>query len=187
MNKFVFKNIFCLLIILFIDNSNALCQKRGFDTNRLGFAYTAGLSLGQETIIGLPKFGGLASYNLSNNKYKRFGGFYKSSIYFGSEVSLFAIVAGAWSISGIAGINLNRFTFESSITRLGISSPDGNVKERETNLNLKLGVILGPVWIRVGPSYFHNESIWQTNFDDFLSINGTYMNIDVTVNMDIEK
>lgn len=138
--------------------------------------FVAGVSAGQETFIGAPKLGAYKEFAISKGRSgtPKFG-FSKASVYVGAETSLFVFFAGVISISANAGFNLAFVTIDNSITRTLVSSPD-NVKYSYTTYNPKLGIHIGPIWLKSGPSFALKQS---EQMDGWLKLNGIHYNFEL--------
>jgi len=114
----------------------------------------------------------------------QFGNFQQNSFYIGSEVSIAVVFAGAISISGTTGFKIGRFTTDCSLTRLWLANPSGDVVSRQTTLNPKFGFMIGPIWVKTGPSFLiTNENIFGESFGNFLHIGQIPFNIELNYNL----
>jgi hypothetical protein len=134
-------------------------QDSGIFDNML---FTVGISAGRETFIGLPKLGAYKEFSLLSQRplhgRKQFSGFGNCSFYAGAEASIFVIFAGVFSVSADAGFAFGPLTIDNSLTRSVIVSPDGGENSYYTTCNPKLGLNIGPVWLKAGPSYAVGKS-----------------------------
>jgi hypothetical protein len=152
--------------------------------NNVQFVGTIGLGLGQENIISFPKLSGLASFRLGRNSGAAYGNFQKDALYVGSEASIVVLFAGAVSISGISGIKKGPLTADCALTRLWLANPDGDIVARQTTLNPKFGVMFGPAWLKVGPSFLlTNEDVFRDIFGDFMHVAGLGINLELNYNL----
>jgi len=168
--------IFGLLIYI---HANILGQSTEPNDN-LKFIGSVGIGIGQENFVSLPKLSAYASYNLLNNIDSTDHNLQKCNIYLGAEVSMFVFFAGAFSISGTAGLQTGPITLDCAITRLWLSDAEGDIAGRQTTLNPKIGGMIGPIWIKAGPSFLlTNENVVSETFGNFMRIGDYYMNVEV--------
>lgn len=170
-----------LLLLGFILNIHATTFGQSTDVHdNLKFIGSVGIGIGQENFVSLPKLGAYASYNLPNNKDTTSHNLQKCNIYLGAEVSMFVFFAGAFSISGTAGLQTGPITLDCAITRLWLSDAEGDIAGRQTTLNPKIGGMIGPIWIKAGPSFLlTNENVVSETFGNFMRIGDYYMNVEV--------
>lgn len=132
--------------------------------------FTLGAQVGQENFFGLKGsilFPYYFSKESSKNKYSRkwsskSGKFEKPCLYAGLDLSAMGLFA-VWFSAGInAGISLKYFTLDNNIAFFGIAGPE-NQFGNHTTYNPKIGVLIGPVWIKAGPSFLINPSQAEVN------------------------
>ena len=112
-----------------------------------------GLSFGQETLIGLPKLGGICRLNFKRAQSIENRPFKGSSFYVGADLSMFVLFAGAFSSGIQAGFKFGPITIDNSFSRLSLMSPESDIVARQTTYNPKIGLVIGPAWLKFGPSY----------------------------------
>lgn len=96
-------------------------------------------------------------------------------MYFGLEGSFFALF-GVWrGIGANAGFNFQRITIDNSLTWFRVSGSDGG-NTIITN-NPKLGLKLGKVWIKAGPSFQINSN---DALENWMKIGQLNYNLEVT-------
>ncbi len=170
--------------ILIFCSLNASAQYYHKSNKLLKFVGAAGIAAGPENLISLPKLSGFASFKLGGKADHRFGNFQRHSFYIGTESSIVILFAAAGSISGVAGFKSDRFTLDCSLTRLWLMNPEGDIVSRQTTLNPKIGVMFGPIWMKVGPSVLMtNENIFRDTFGNFLHIGNVPFNLEVNYNL----
>lgn len=177
--------MFRILIFAFLLFSNCLVFGQYFRPKNdiVQMVGMAGIGVGQENLVGLPKLSGFASFKLGRQSNSKFGNFQKSAFYIGSEASIVVLFAGAASISGTAGFKTGRFTTDCSLSRLWLANSDGDVVARQTTLNPKIGVMIGPVWIKTGPSFLlTNENVFRDLFGNFMHITNIPFNLELNYN-----
>lgn len=171
-----------ILIIGLLLFSNALVfgQHNRPNGDKMQLVGTVGLGVGQENLVSMPKLSGFASFKLGNRSISNHGNFQKNAFYLGSEASVLIFFAGAVSVSGTAGIKVGSLSFDGSLTRLWLANPDGNVVARQTTLNPKMGVMIGPVWLKAGPSFLLTDnSVWRELFGNFMHIDHIACNLEL--------
>lgn len=150
-----------------------------------------GVGLGQEHLLSLPKVSAIYSLGFKQNRRFKFrssrlpfSGIHdlpENGLLFGTEVSMFVLFAGTFSTSALIGIKSGPVTAETSITRQFLASPDGDIVARQSTLNPKLGVKMGPIWLKTGPSFLlGSEDVYGSIFGDFLKIGGTAFNVELS-------
>jgi hypothetical protein len=171
--------LFFLGVLLFF-NSIVLGQHYKSNKDKVRILGSVGLGLGQENLISLPKLSGMVSFKLNNGTYSKLGQLQKFSFYVGTEASIVVFFAGAFSISGTGGFKTGPITTDCSLTKLYLVNPDGNVVARQTTLNPKIGVMIGQVWIKTGPSFLLSEyDIFRETFGNFMHIGNVAFNFEV--------
>lgn len=137
---------------------------------------SAGVSAGQETFIGA-KLGVYREFSLVRDR-RDDRNFRKFSLYAGPEASLFVFFAGVFSFSATGGVALGPFTLDNAVTYTTFVSPNGHAGQDYGSLNPKIGLQLGPVWLKAGPSYLISGStIWGDY--RFLEINEQPWNFEI--------
>jgi hypothetical protein len=138
--------------------------------------FAVGLSAGQETFIGLPKLSAYKAFPLlsKNNKSPKYG-FHRYSIYAGADVSTFVFFAGVFTASGNVGFVAGPVTLDNSLAFTVVSSPESENSNYST-CNPKLGLIIGPIWLKAGPSFaVHGNPDWG----NWMKKNGTCYNVEL--------
>jgi hypothetical protein len=154
-------------------------QGSGFFNNML---FAVGISAGQETFIGFPKLGAYKEFSLTPKAQplhgrKQFSGFGKCSFYVGAEASMLVFFAGAFTISADAGFALGPVTIDNSLTRTVFASPVGDRNSYSTTYNPKLGLNIGPVWLKAGPSFKLGKS--DSPMGNWLTIGNNPYNVEL--------
>lgn len=177
------KQIFILIISL-VFGQMTYAQYFKLKNNSVQFVGAAGIGVGQENLVSMPKLSGLMSIKLGSKSNSKFGNFQKNAFYVGAEGSILIFFTGAWSISGTSGIKINRFTTDCSLTRLWLANPNGSIVSRQTTLNPKFGIMFGPVWLKGGPSFLlTNENIFRDSFGNFMHIGKVPFNLELNYNL----
>lgn len=177
---------FKILIIGFLLFSNSFVFSQYYKPNsgKTQFVGTMGLGVGQENLVSLPKLSGFASFKLGNRSISNHGNFQKNSFYLGAEASIVVFFAGAVSISGTTGLKTGPLSFDCSLTRLWLANPDGDVVARQTTLNPKIGIMMGPVWLKAGPSFLLTDyDIFGESFGNFMHIGNIACNLELNYNL----
>jgi len=127
-----------------------------------GMMFSVGLSAGQETFIGFPKFGAYKQFPIHYARCKGPQlGFRHPAIYAGVDGSLFVFFAGAFSVGPTIGYGHGPFSIDNSLTFTLITQPE-SVNEKNWSYNPKIGINIGPVWLKAGPSFsLYAESDWD--------------------------
>ncbi len=169
-----------ILGLLICAHSNTFGQTTEPYIDNLKFVGSVGIGIGQENFVSLPKLSAYASYNFLNNKEGANQELQNCNIYFGLEASMFVFFAGAFSISGTAGLKAGPVTLDCALTRLWLSDSEGDIVGRQTTLNPKIGGMIGPVWIKAGPSFLlTDENVVSETFGNFMRIDNYYINVEV--------
>lgn len=138
--------------------------------NSSNVIFTLGAQVGQENFFGLkgsilfPYYFSKESsrYKFSRKWNSNNGKFDKPCIYSGLDLSAMGLFA-VWFSAGInAGISLKYITLDNNIAFFGIAGPE-NQFGNHTTYNPKIGVLIGPVWIKAGPSFLINPSQAEVN------------------------
>ncbi len=140
----------------------------------------AGISVGQESFIGLPKLYGLGEFRIAGKQPDY--GFANLSLYGGGELSLFGFHALALGISANTGVAVGPFTIDNSITYTIRRGPSGEKPGNYTTYNPKLGLNIGPIWLKAGPSILLDGK----GIEDWTKINNRYYNFEVLYIFPIE-
>lgn len=141
---------------------------------------SAGITAGQEYFISFPKLSCLREFPLTRNRPKY--GFSNFSFYAGVEGSMFVMYAGVFGISANVGVAIGPFTVDNSITRTAIVGPSGERPGNYTTYNPKLGLNIGPIWLKAGPSILMDGN----GIEDWAKINNRYYNFEVLYIFPIE-
>jgi hypothetical protein len=138
--------------------------------------FAVGIAAGQETFFGAPKFGFYALFPAFQKEAKspKYG-FKSGSFYAGVEGSLFVVFIGIFSVSGTCGLVMNRFTLDHALTCTLVSDPSSNNTTYATS-NPKLGVQLGPVWLKAGPSFLLRG---PADWGDWMLVGNVRLNVDL--------
>lgn len=179
------KNGLIILIFVLLGNISTNAQYYRPRKNNVQFVGSLGIGLGQENLLSLPKLSGLISFEMNRkNNRNRFWNFQKNAFFAGTEVSIVILFGMAVSIAGTVGLKTGPITIDCSITRLILTNPDGVVVSRQTTVNPKLGIILGPVWIKTGPSLLStNPNIFGNTFGNFMHIKAVPFNLEVNYSL----
>ncbi len=137
---------------------------------------TGGIGIGQEYWYGV-QGSVVMQFRLSKKDYfKRYYGFYPVAAYTSIDLNCMGLFA-VWGGVGInGGIALGHFTLDNSLSRWGILGPDGQ-DFGQTLYNPKIGVHIGRVWIKAGPSILLSEERWK---EDQLKLGEMNMNISIS-------
>jgi len=146
------------------------------------FIYSIGVSAGHETVISAPRLGaifaipfeGQTGYARNKASLGRF------SFYTGVEASIFVFFAGTFGISGNAGLKIGPFTIDNSFTHTIVAGPSGE-SHNYSSLNPKVGLKLGPIWIKAGPCYRLRGNF---ELDKWVQIGSIPFNFDILYNTD---
>lgn len=155
-------------------------QLKGQGNNRGGFfddvIFSVGVSAGQETFIGLPKLSAYKALSLSskNHKSSKYG-FPAYSIYAGADVSTFVLFAGVFTASANTGFAIGPLTLDNSLAFTLVTSPESENSNYST-YNPKLGVMVGPVWLKAGPSFALSGN---TDWGNWMKKNRTCYNVEL--------
>ncbi len=143
---------------------------------RNGWMISVGVSAGRETFIGLPKFGVYKQFPMRYTKCKGPQlGFRSPAIYAGVDGSLFVFFAGAFSVGPTLGYGHGPFSVDNSLTITLITSPEG-ANEKNWSYNPKVGVNIGPIWIKAGPSF---QLYTETSWGNWVQIGNVSMNFEL--------
>lgn len=170
-----------LLLLGFILYLQATTFGQSTDVHdNLKFIGSTGIGIGQENFVSLPKLSAYVSYNLLNNNDTTSNTLQKCNIYFGAEASMLVFFGGTFSISGTAGLQTGPITLDCPITRLWLSDAEGDIAGRQTTINPKIGGMIGPIWIKAGPSFLLTDDEFVGDiFGNFMRIGDYYMNVEV--------
>lgn len=141
-----------------------------------GWMISVGISAGRETFIGLPKFGAYRQFPIPYTRCKGPKlGFRQPVVYAGIDGSLFVFFAGAYSVGPTLGYGHGPFSIDNSLTITWITAPESQT-EKNWSYNPKVGVNVGPVWIKAGPSFpLYTETSWA----DWVQIGNVSMNFEL--------
>ncbi len=123
------------------------------DFKRIDLLGHIGVSFGQETLIGLPKLGGICRLNFNRTKSIENRPFKGNSFYVGADLSMLVFFAGAFNTGVQAGFKFGPITIDNSFSQLSLMSPESDIVARQTSYNPKIGLVIGPAWLKFGPSY----------------------------------
>ncbi len=138
--------------------------------------FAVGLSVGQETFIGLPKLSAYKEFPLSSKKNQKAKyGFRTYSIYAGVEASLFVVFAGVFTASANVGFAAGPVTLDNSLAFTRVSDPEGDNSNYST-YNPKLGLMIRPVWLKAGPSFVINGN---PDWGKWMKVNGRCYNVEL--------
>ncbi len=143
-----------------------------------------GLAIGQETFIATPRAGILGEFAIiRRNRNAKMWNFHRFSIYGGAEGSIFGLFVFGGSAAAVGGIKMSVFTLDINASVSGFALNDA--KFGYSTYNPKLGLVLGPVWLKVGPSFQFNgnrEPVWE----DFVTQKGQAYNVEILVSLKLE-
>lgn len=141
-----------------------------------GWMISVGASVGRETFIGLPKFGFYKQFPVHYARCKGPQlGFRAPAFYAGIDGSLFVFFAGAFSVGPTLGYGHGPFSIDNSLSFTLITSPE-SANEKNWSYNPKVGLNIGPVWIKAGPCFpLHTETSWG----DWVQIGNVSMNFEL--------
>jgi hypothetical protein len=143
---------------------------RSAENKTSNVVFAIGAQVGQENFFGVKGsilFPYYFSKESSKNKYSRKwssnkGKFDKPCLYTGLDLSAMGLFA-VWFSAGInAGISLKHITLDNNIAFFGLAGPDNQFGNHLT-YNPKFGILIGPVWIKAGPSFLLNPSQAEVN------------------------
>lgn len=155
--------------------------------SNIDWAGTLGVAMGGENLLSVPKLSGYGSLPFGKRR-KSHRNFSRNAFYFGSEVSLLVFFGGAFSIAAVTGIKAGPITLDCNINRMILSNPNGDIVGRQSTINPKFGCMLGPVWLKVGPSFLLTDTpIWTDITGGFMQIKDTPLNIEVVFDMTWSK
>jgi hypothetical protein len=162
------------LLFSFLFSSGMDAQHaRFFDGMLLG----VGVSAGQENFMGLPKLAAYKDFSLTPDKRGRTKyGFRTCSAYAGADAALFVFFAGAFSASATCGFAVGPFTIDNSFATTTTLNADGDRVYSYRTYNPKIGVNIGPVWLKAGPSYVIGGKVEMGNW---CRIGSTYFNFEI--------
>jgi hypothetical protein len=153
-------------------------RKKNYVFESSPIAY-GGLSLGQETFISTPRGGILGEIVLvRKNRRGRLWNFHPVSVYGGAEGSLFGVFAFGGSAAVVSGLKLSIFTLDINAAVSGFAVNEAKIGY--STYNPKVGLIIGPVWLKCGPSYRFNSNK-EPVFDGFMSTNNQAYNIEMLI------
>lgn len=147
---------------------------------------TLGFGVGQEYFFGLK--GSLIkpfsfvknrgkSRILTNNVNKH-SGFYPLGGYVSIDPNMFVFFAGWVGVGLNVGVSLPFVTVDNSIVVWAISGPSGEEGYGRVTYNPKIGVYVGPVWFKVGPSFILAQK--KEFAPDLIKINDTNFNFELS-------
>lgn len=98
--------------------------------------------------------------------------------YGGGEVSFFYFFLGELSVSANAGIAFGSFTIDNNITSAMIFgfAHEGSFARYYHTCNPKIGIIIGPMWLKAGPSFLLSG---EPAFPEMMKINGRSFNFEL--------
>jgi len=140
---------------------------------------SGGIVAGQESIFGVKGYF-IKPYSFTKSAKKSAFGFYKVGAYTGLEYGGFMFFA-IWGEIGVnTGVSLGPFTLDNSINSLFVLV-EGPTRY-QTTYNPKLGIHLGPVWLKAGPSFLISKE--SVLFEDWIKIGKYNMNFEIIVTPD---
>lgn len=162
---------FCLFLQI-----NVAGQGVSSDNQSRKLMYTVGLSVGRETFIGAPRFGLYKPIKLSSaDKHFRYANKHTPIVYAGVEGSVFVFFGGVFSIAPSIGFGFGHFTVDNNLAFTIVTSPD-NVRQNYLTYNPKVGVALGPIWLKCGPGILVNgEDHWGA----WMKVGRARMNVEI--------
>ncbi len=167
-----------LVVLLFsfpVEMQAQHSHSRSLYGSQIMFHGAVGVSAGQENFIGAPKLGGYMDFSLHEKKSPKFG-FHTFSAYAGAEVSLFVFFAGTFSASAMCGVKAGPVTLDNSVSAATAVDSDGETTYSWRTWNPKLGLMIGPVWLKAGPSYVIGGKVEMGNW---MKVHGTHFNADL--------
>ncbi len=141
------------------------------------FMISTGVSVGQETFIGFPKVSAYKQFPFTK-RYSNYlqPGFGNGAVYVGVDASVFVVFVGVLSVGPTVGYGYKCFSVDNSVTYTAYESGDGELVEEYWTCNPKLGINIGPVWLKAGPSFQLTPTHSGMNM---LPIGNTSMNVEL--------
>ena len=119
------------------------------------FGY-GGIGVGQEYFFGV-KGSVIKPFAFQKRARKPKYGLYPLGAYAGLEANGFSLFA-AWGGVGVnGGFTVSNFTMDCSLMNWYAVGPDGQKVPSQQSLNPKLGLRMGPVWLKAGPSFLLSQ------------------------------
>jgi hypothetical protein len=143
-----------------------------------------GFAVGHETFVSatFPKFGVLGYLPLGNDSrsYDDKRNLSKFAIYGGADLSIFALFQPAIGVTGYSGVKMRFFTIDNSLAFLN-GFPDGKIvnDKHQFTYNPKIGIKLGSVWLKVGPSFIIEDRWIELN--KWMKVGSHFYNIDLNI------
>ena len=133
-------------------------RKSGFGRNVF---HALGIGVGQEYFFGV-KGSLVKPFPFGRTLKKPKFGFYPKCFYVSIGASAFGLFA-VWGGVGLnAGVSLGIFTLDNSVVAWGIVGPDSQTFG-STTYNPKIGLHLGPIWFKAGPSFRLSKELTDPN------------------------
>ncbi|MBK7129902.1 MAG: hypothetical protein IPM74_04640 [Crocinitomicaceae bacterium] len=184
--------IIVLIYLMALFNINGLAEENIFNSRikqSIKPHLYMGLALGRETFISmfLPKIGVMGTVSFGKQKKNSSFGvdFPKYGMYGAADLTIFGLFQVALSMTTWVGFKIGPLTIDNSIAFVR-GFPDGKKVNDDfylRTINPKIGLKIGIVWLKFGPSYTISGK-WD-QLDNWFKIKNNFFNFDLNFVMDI--